>query len=59
MEEHLGEEIQIEELAETHEQMIISLGEAMRYTRFWLKKHDLIADGFFPEIYNKSTHHLC
>lgn len=41
--------------AENHEQMIICFGKAMRYTRFWLKKHDLIADGFFPEMYNKST----
>lgn len=31
------------------------MGKAMRYTRFWLKNHDLIADGFFPEMYNKST----
>ncbi|MBE7722817.1 MAG: AraC family transcriptional regulator [Lacrimispora celerecrescens] len=41
--------------SENHEQMIINLGKAMKYTRFWLKKHNLIADGFFPEIYYKST----
>lgn len=27
------------------------IGRAMIYTRFWLKKHGLIADGFFPELY--------
>ncbi|WP_024296406.1 AraC family transcriptional regulator [Lacrimispora indolis] len=41
--------------SENHEQMIINLGKAMKYTRFWLKKQNLIADGFFPEIYYKST----
>lgn len=41
--------------SENHEQMIIDLGKAMKYTRFWLKKHNLIADGFFPELYYKST----
>ncbi len=41
--------------SENHEQMIIGLGKAMKYTRFWLKKHNLIADGFFPEIYYKSA----
>lgn len=41
--------------SENHEQMIIGLGKAMKYTRFWLKKHNLIADGFFPEMYYKST----
>lgn len=41
--------------SENHEQMIINLGKAMKYTRFWLKKHNLIADGFFPEMYYKST----
>ncbi|SHL10608.1 AraC family transcriptional regulator [Anaerocolumna jejuensis DSM 15929] len=41
--------------SENHEQMIIDLGKAMKYTRFWLKKHNLIADGFFPEMYYKST----
>ncbi len=38
-----------------HEQMITSLDKAIRYTRFWLKKHDLIADGLFHEMYSKST----
>jgi AraC family transcriptional regulator len=28
-----------------------SLGKMMKFTRFWLKKHGLTADGFFPEIY--------
>ena len=41
--------------SENHEQMIIGLGKAMKYTRFWLKKHNLIADGFFPEMYYKSS----
>lgn len=34
--------------------MIICMGKAMKYTRFWLKKHNLIADGFFPEMYYNS-----
>lgn len=38
---------------EYHQQMKICMGKAMKYTRFWLKKHNLIADGFFPEIYHK------
>lgn len=29
---------------ENHQQMKICMGKAMRYTRFWLKKHNLIAD---------------
>lgn len=41
--------------SENHEQMIINMGKAMKYTRFWLKMHNLIADGFFPELYYKST----
>ena len=41
--------------AENHGQMKICMGKAMKYTRFWLKKHDLIADGFFPEMYYQST----
>lgn len=41
--------------AENHEEMIIGIGKAMRYTRFWLREHNLIADGFFPELYYKST----
>lgn len=36
-------------------QMIMCMGKAMKYTRFWLKEHDLIADGFFPEMYYHST----
>ncbi len=39
---------------ENHAQMKINMGKAMRYTRFWLKKHNLIADGFFPELYYKN-----
>ncbi|NLL75879.1 MAG: AraC family transcriptional regulator [Clostridiales bacterium] len=41
--------------AENRGQMKISMGKAMKYTRFWLKKHGLIADGFFPEMYYHST----
>ncbi len=41
--------------AENHDQRIISMGKAMRYTRFWLREHDLIADGFFPEMYYQSA----
>lgn len=40
---------------ENHDQMMICIGKAMKYTRFWLKKHDLIADGFFPEMYYQCT----
>jgi len=32
-----------------------ALGKAMKYTRFWLKKHGLIADDFFPEIYYQTS----
>ncbi|MEO3944680.1 helix-turn-helix domain-containing protein [Gorillibacterium sp. CAU 1737] len=32
-----------------------ALGKAMKYTRLWLKKHGLIADGFFPELYYPSS----
>lgn len=28
--------------------------KAMKYTRFWLREHGLIADGFFPELYYKA-----
>ena len=31
--------------------LIASQGKMMKFTRFWLKKHGLIADGFFPEVY--------
>jgi AraC family transcriptional regulator len=37
--------------AEDYEQLMASLGKMMKFTRFWLKKHGLRADGFFPEIY--------
>lgn len=40
--------------AENHDEMRICIGKAMKYTRFWLKQHDLIADGFFPEMYHQS-----
>ena len=32
-----------------------ALGKAMKYTRFWLKEHGLVADGFFPEVYFPSS----
>ncbi|TCL61240.1 AraC family transcriptional regulator [Kineothrix alysoides] len=41
--------------AENNGQMMIGMGKAMKYTRFWLKEHDLIADGFFPEMYYQRT----
>ncbi len=38
--------------ADNFEQLNASaLGKAMKHTRFWLKEHGLIADGFFTEIY--------
>jgi len=37
--------------AEDFTQLMASLGKMMKFTRFWLKKHGLTADGFFPEIY--------
>jgi len=37
--------------AEDYKQLMASMGKMMKFTRFWLKKHGLIADGFFPEIY--------
>lgn len=40
--------------SENNEQMVADMGKAMKYTRFWLKKHGLVADGFFPEMYYKS-----
>ncbi|MCL2095384.1 MAG: AraC family transcriptional regulator [Oscillospiraceae bacterium] len=42
--------------AENFEQLTASaLGKAMKYTRFWLKKHGLIADGFFQTIYYQDS----
>ncbi len=32
-----------------------ALNNAMKYTRFWLREHGLIADGFFPEMYYDDT----
>jgi len=40
--------------AENFKQLIASLGIMMKFTRFWLKKHGLTADGFFPEIYYRN-----
>ena len=40
--------------SENNEEMVADMGKAMKYTRFWLKKHGLTADGFFPEMYYKS-----
>jgi len=37
--------------AEDFTQLIDSLGKMMKFTRHWLKKHRLRADGFFPEVY--------
>ena len=37
--------------AENSKQLWESQSKMMQYTRFWLKKHGLIADRFFPEIY--------
>jgi len=41
--------------AEDFKQLMASLGIMMKFTRSWLKKHGLIADGFFPEIYYKKS----
>jgi AraC family transcriptional regulator len=42
--------------ADSFEQLAPSaLGKAMKHTRFWLKEHGLIADGFFPEIYDSNS----
>lgn len=40
------------------EQLIINMGKAMRYTRFWLKKNGWIAENFFPELYQKGENHV-
>jgi len=40
--------------AEDFKQLMASLGKMMKFTRFWLKKHELRADGFFPEIYYRN-----
>gem|GEM_PF-2295115 len=40
--------------AENFHLLMASLGKMMKFTRFWLKKHGLTADGFFPEIYYTS-----
>ncbi|MCL2405136.1 MAG: AraC family transcriptional regulator [Defluviitaleaceae bacterium] len=37
--------------AEDFKQLMASMGTMMKFTRVWLKKHGLRADGFFPEIY--------
>lgn len=41
--------------SENHEQMIVGMGKAMKCTRFWLKKHGLIADGFFLKCIIKAS----
>lgn len=40
------------------EQLIINMGKAMRYTRFWLKKNGWTAEDFFPELYQKRENHV-
>lgn len=40
---------------ENQERMEDFMGKAMKFTRFWLKKHGLIADGFFPEMFDHSS----
>jgi len=40
--------------AEDFAQLLESMGKMMKFTRFWLKKHGLTADGFFPEVYYNS-----
>ncbi len=40
------------------EQLIINMGKAMRYTRFWLKKNGWIAEDFFPELYRKGDNRV-
>jgi AraC family transcriptional regulator len=41
--------------AENFKQLSASLGKMMKFTRFWLGKHGLIADGFFPEMYYQNS----
>jgi len=41
--------------AERFEQLIAGMGRMMKFTRFWLKNHGLIADGFFPELYYQNA----
>ena len=36
---------------EHRDQLSASLGKMMKFTRYWLKKHGLTTDGFFPEMY--------
>ena len=40
--------------AEDFSKLMDSLGKMMKFTRLWLKKHGLTADGFFPEMYFES-----
>jgi len=37
--------------AEDFDELMASMGKMMKFTRLWLRKHGLRADGFFPEIY--------
>ena len=39
------------EAEDFHQLAPSALGKAMKFTRLWLKKHGLTADGFFPEMY--------
>lgn len=44
--------------AEDFKQLFASLGKMMKFTRFWLKEHGLIADCFFPEIYYHNSYEM-
>lgn len=37
--------------AENMSALFASMGKMMKFTRTWLKSHNLISDGFFPELY--------
>lgn len=39
------------EAEDFHQLAPSALGKAMKFTRLWLKKQGLTADGFFPEVY--------
>ena len=41
--------------ADNPKQLMASMGKMMKFTRGWLKSHGLIADGFFPEMYDHHT----
>ena len=44
--------------AENFHQLTASLGKMHKFTRFWLKSHNLIADGFFPEMYYHNSYQI-